>query len=57
MEKKRIGMPERLVNVIHCKNPRCITSCEQELDHVFRLTDPEKKEYRCLYCETKAAGI
>ena len=57
VEKKRIGMPERLVNVIHCKNPRCITSCEQELDHVFRLTDPEKKEYRCLYCETKAAGI
>ncbi len=57
VEKKRIGMPEQLVNVIHCKNPRCITSCEQELDHVFRLTDPEKKEYRCLYCETKAAGI
>ena len=56
-EKKNIGMPERLVNVIRCRNPRCITSCEQELDHVFALTDREKKEYRCVYCETKAGGI
>ena len=54
-EKKRIEMPERLINVIHCKNPRCITSCEQELDHIFCLTDRETKEYRCAYCETKAS--
>ena len=56
-EKKRVELPERLVNVIRCKNPRCITSCEQELNQVFRLADREKMEYRCLYCETKAAGI
>jgi len=57
MEKKRVELPERLVNVIRCKNPRCITSCEQELDQIFRLADREKMEYRCLYCETRAAGI
>ncbi len=56
-KKRRIQMPLQLVNVIACKNPRCITSCEQELDQVFRLTDADKKEYRCLYCETKAAGL
>lgn len=54
VEKKSIPMPEQLVNVIHCKNPRCITTCEQELPHVVRLTDREKKVYRCIYCETKA---
>ena len=43
VEKKTIDMPEKLVNVIKCKNPRCITSCEQELDHVFCLTDKEHK--------------
>ncbi len=52
-EKKSIGLPERLVNVVKCKNPRCITSTEQELDHVFKLTDKEKRIYRCIYCETK----
>ena len=52
-EKRRIDMPERLVNVIRCKNPRCITSVEQELVHEFRLADREKKIYRCIYCETK----
>ena len=56
-EKKRIDMPEKLVNVIRCRNPRCITSCEQELDHVFRLADRAKKEYRCVYCETKASNL
>jgi len=45
---------DRLVNVIKCKNPRCITSTEQELDHIFKLTDREKQVYRCIYCETKA---
>ena len=54
IEKKRIDMPETLTNVIFCKNPRCITSCEQELKHVFKLTDRANKVYRCLYCETKA---
>lgn len=54
VEKRRIDMPETLVNVIFCKNPRCITSVEQELQHVFKLTDRKNKVYRCLYCETKA---
>lgn len=53
-EKREIDMPERLVNVIKCENPRCITSCEQELDQVFRLTDKAAREYRCVYCDTKA---
>ena len=56
-EKKRIEMPEKLVNVLFCKNPRCITSCEQELDQVFCLTDRARREYRCLYCETKATNL
>ena len=55
IEKKEIEMPERLENVIKCKNPRCITSCEQEINHVFVLTDRKHKVYRCLYCETKAS--
>ncbi len=54
VEKCSIGMPYTLTNVIKCKNPRCITSCEQELDHIFKLTDKENKVYRCIYCETKA---
>ena len=57
IEKKRIEMPEKLVNVLFCKNPRCISSCEQELDQVFHLTDREKREYRCVYCETKASTL
>lgn len=52
IEKRTIDMPETLKNVIRCKNPRCITSCEQELAQIFRLTDKEKKVYRCIYCET-----
>ncbi len=54
VDKREIGMPETLVNVIRCKNPRCITSTEQELDHVFKLTDRRHEIYRCVYCETKA---
>ncbi|MBQ8093846.1 MAG: aspartate carbamoyltransferase regulatory subunit [Clostridia bacterium] len=57
IEKKQIDMPEMLSNVIRCKNPRCITSTEQELDNIFRLTDRAKKEYRCIYCDTKAASL
>lgn len=53
-EKKEIGLPEQLINIIHCKNPRCITTTEQELAQIFRLTDREKGIYRCRYCETKA---
>ena len=55
VEKKNIEMPGELVNVIKCKNPRCITQTEQELDQVFCLSsEGMKKVYRCLYCETKA---
>lgn len=54
VEKRRVDMPQRLTNVIRCKNPRCITSTERALDHIFKLTDPRNKIYRCVYCETKA---
>ncbi|MBR0087846.1 MAG: aspartate carbamoyltransferase regulatory subunit [Lachnospiraceae bacterium] len=54
VEKKQLSLPEILTNVLVCKNPRCITSTEQEIKHIFRLTDRENKVYRCLYCETKA---
>ena len=54
VEKRTLTLPDKLVNVLKCKNPRCITTTEQELAHIFRLTDPEKHVYRCLYCETKA---
>ncbi|HIT89980.1 MAG TPA: aspartate carbamoyltransferase regulatory subunit, partial [Candidatus Merdenecus merdavium] len=53
VEKKELDLPEKIVNVVSCKNPRCITSIEQELDQVFILTDPEKEVYRCKYCEEK----
>lgn len=56
IEKKKIALPESLTNVIHCKNPRCITTTEQELPHVFRLTDREKRTYRCIYCEAQPDG-
>ena len=54
VEKKKLALPEKIVNVERCKNPRCITSVEQELDHVFRLVDREKGVYRCIYCDQKA---
>ncbi|MBQ6266674.1 MAG: aspartate carbamoyltransferase regulatory subunit [Clostridia bacterium] len=54
IEKRTIGLPETLTDVIKCKNPRCITSTEQEIRHVFRLTDRDAKIYRCIYCEAKA---
>ncbi len=53
VEKKKLTMPEELVNIIRCKNPRCITSVEPELDQIFFLADPEKEIYRCRYCEEK----
>ncbi len=52
--KKILTLPKEITNVIKCKNPRCITSTEQELDQIFRLTDEENKIYRCIYCETAA---
>ena len=54
VEKKSIELPEKLVSVVKCKNPRCITTTEQELDHVFKLTDRKKRVYRCIYCEVQA---
>ena len=53
VEKKTLSLPKKITNVIRCRNPRCITSLERGLDHVFVLTDPEKETYRCLYCEEK----
>ena len=53
-EKRKLTMPEKLVNVLRCKNPRCITSVEPDLPQIFRLTSPETHTYRCIYCETKA---
>ena len=54
VEKRSVHLPEKLENVLKCKNPRCITTTEQELPHIFRLTDKENKVYRSLYCDTKA---
>lgn len=52
VEKYHVKLPKEITNIIKCKNPRCITSIEQELDHVFILADSEEKVYRCKYCET-----
>ena len=54
VEKKKIELPKTLKNVLFCKNPRCITTTEQEIEHVFHLTDKENRVYRCIYCESKA---
>ena len=54
-ERRKLTMPERVVGVLKCKNPRCITSVEQELVHEFKLTDPKNRVYRCIYCEQKAS--
>ena len=53
VEKKTLKLPKKITNVIHCKNPRCITSIEQELPDVFYLSDENTETYRCLYCEEK----
>lgn len=53
VEKKQLHLPNQVVNVIQCKNPRCITSIEQELDQIFILTDKEREIYRCKYCEER----
>ena len=54
VEKKTVTLPKELKNVLYCKNPRCITSVERGLDHIFKLTDAKNKVYRCIYCETRA---
>ena len=51
IEKRKLSLPEKIVNVAKCKNPRCITSVERELDQIFILSDKEKNIYRCKYCE------
>ena len=53
VEKRSLKLPKKITNVIHCKNPRCITSIEQELPHIFYLADEETETYRCMYCEEK----
>ena len=57
VKRAHLKLPERIRDVIRCKNPRCITSTEQELTHEFRLTDPAHKVYRCIYCENEAPQI
>ncbi|MBQ8288619.1 MAG: aspartate carbamoyltransferase regulatory subunit, partial [Clostridia bacterium] len=54
VEKYHPELPAKVINVVRCKNPRCITTTEQELPHVFKLTDRKRKVYRCIYCETMA---
>ncbi len=54
VKKYHPELPLEIVNIVPCKNPRCITSTEQELPHIFRLTDKENRTYRCIYCESKA---
>ncbi len=56
VEKRKLSLPKEIVNIIKCRNPRCITSIEQELPHIFILTDQEKRIYRCKYCEEKYNG-
>ena len=53
VEKKTLKLPRKITNVIKCRNPRCITSIEQELPHVFYLADEHSEIYRCIYCEEK----
>ena len=53
VKKEKLALPEKITNVIQCKNPRCITSVEQEIKHVFKLANREKKTYRCIYCDTE----
>ena len=57
VEKREVKLPEKIVNVLHCKNPRCITSIEQELDDVFILTDKKNGLYSCQYCEEQQGKL
>lgn len=57
IEKKHLELPQRLVNIIRCKNPRCITAAEPQLDAIFLLSDPTRHIYRCAYCETEKGRV
>lgn len=57
VEKKKLELPERIENVVKCKNPRCITTVEQGIHQIFHLTDREKRIYRCVYCEAENQGV
>ena len=54
-KREKLTLPEKVVDLIKCKNPRCITSCEQELQHEFRLTNAETQTYRCIYCDNEVS--
>ena len=54
VEKKHIDLPGKITDILTCKNPRCITSTEQDIHHIFKLTDAKNGVYRCIYCDTKA---
>ncbi len=54
VSKEKPQLPKEITNVVKCKNPRCITSTEQEIPHIFKLTDEKSGVYRCIYCESKA---
>lgn len=54
IKKAHMELPEKLVNIVKCKNPRCVTSAEQDVDQIFELKDRENKIYRCKYCEAQA---
>lgn len=56
VEKKKLASPQKVINVVKCKNPRCITTTEQEIDQIFELVNTEKRVYRCIYCETEVNG-
>jgi len=56
-KRQHLSLPEKVTGIIKCKNPRCISSVEQELVHEFRLVNPEKKVYRCIYCDSTAPRI
>lgn len=56
VEKRELHLPKEIKNIVRCKNPRCITSIEQELDQIFVLTDIDTETYRCKYCEEKYEG-
>jgi len=56
-KREHLNLPETVRDIIRCKNPRCITSIEQELRHEFRLVDRERKLYRCIYCESAAPKL
>lgn len=54
VEKRKVSLPKEVVNLIRCRNPRCITAIEPNVPQIFRLTDEKNRVYRCIYCETKA---